>query len=426
MYLGDRFVQKENGSCSNGDQKDKNGDCHSNFLHYDEKNKIWRDEGYVQIGEDSKDADDSEQTLHTVIGGTIDPADDEITKAQEGFNANNEAEGVHFLSPKYWQANDDSYMWDMPNLRTSFYTQLSGSDTNIGGTWISGEGEFDANDEAEKVHYLSPGYWEHEANYNMPFMRTTYYDKKNSVYRQPTQLVQDADTNIGGTWISGEGEPAFDANEEAEKVHYLSPGYWEHEANYNMPFMRTTYYDKKNSVWRQPTQLVQLEEDTKDKKAKEVEEKGFADDKGVKEGDDVDAKVEKAEKPADTADTKVKAAPKEVTKVAGSGSNGSKDAPVKADEGTDAEVSKDGAAEGDNKDASADKSKQSGGNADSSKDQSDEDIKETSSAKENKAHAKKSVGEQAKDAYTPYSANAMPEKVHTLEPGVYQTRSNNL
>lgn len=63
-------------------------------------------------------------------------------------------------------------------------------------------------------------------------------------------------------------------------MNFLSPGYWENEANFNIPFMRTTFYDKKNSLWRQPIQLVQMEEG-KDKaeKEKEVEEKGFADDK---------------------------------------------------------------------------------------------------------------------------------------------------
>ena len=244
-------------------------------------------------------------------------------------------------------------------------------------------------------------------------MRTTFYDKKNSLWRQPTELTQlDApDTTIGGTWIPAEG--SFNANDEAEKVSFTSPGYWQNEANYNIPFMRTTFYDKKNSLWRQPTQLIQLdkEEEAKDKKAKEVEEKGFADDKGVKEGEAVDAKVEKAEKPAETGldkDVKsaAKAAKNKIMDKGEAGTEGSKDAPVKADEGTDGEVSKDGKDSGDNKDVAKDKSQQSGGNVDSSKEQSDSDIENTSSAKENKAHAKKAVGEAAKDVYTPYSSNA--------------------
>lgn len=77
-------------------------------------------------------------------------------------------------------------------------------------------------------------------------MRTTFYDKKNSLWRQPVELVQGPDTSIGGTWIEASGD--FDANDEAEKVSFQSPGYWQHEANYNIPFMRTTFYDKKNSV----------------------------------------------------------------------------------------------------------------------------------------------------------------------------------
>jgi hypothetical protein len=59
--------------------------------------------------------------MTTVIGGTIDPADDEITAAQEKFNANSEAEGVAFLSPGYWRNNDDTYAWGMRNMRTTFY-----------------------------------------------------------------------------------------------------------------------------------------------------------------------------------------------------------------------------------------------------------------------------------------------------------------
>lgn len=88
-------------------------------------------------------------------------------------------------------------------------------------------------------------------------------------------------------------------------------------------------------------------------------------------------------------------------------------------------MSKDGQS-GDNKDNQKDKAKQAGGNTDSSKTQSDDDIQATSSARENAAHAKKSVGSTAKDLYEGYSANGQPEKVHTLEPGVYVTRSNNL
>merc|ERR1711990_1268351 len=122
-------------------------------------------------------------------------------------------------------------------MRTTFYdkknslwrqptelTQLDAPDTSIGGTWIPAEGSFDANDEAEKVSFTSPGYWQNEANYNIPFMRTTFYDKKHSVWRQPTELVQGADTTIGGTWIEPSGN--FDANDEAEKVSFTSPGYW--------------------------------------------------------------------------------------------------------------------------------------------------------------------------------------------------------
>jgi hypothetical protein len=81
-------------SLSKWETQDKNGDLHSSFMHYDKENQLWRsplpgsyNEDYVQIaGEEDKD--DSEVVMHTVIGGTIDPADDDITAAQEGFSAN--------------------------------------------------------------------------------------------------------------------------------------------------------------------------------------------------------------------------------------------------------------------------------------------------------------------------------------------------
>jgi hypothetical protein len=84
-----------------------------------------------------------------------------------------------------------------------------------------------------------------------------------------------------------------------------------------------------------------LSEDTKDKKEKEVEEKGFADDKGVKEGDKVDSKIEKAEGakevPAETGldkDVKsaAKAASNNVKDQGTAGTDGSKDAPVASDD----------------------------------------------------------------------------------------------
>ena len=41
MYLGDRYVQKEKGSCSSDDQV-VGDECHSQFIHYDEENRLWR------------------------------------------------------------------------------------------------------------------------------------------------------------------------------------------------------------------------------------------------------------------------------------------------------------------------------------------------------------------------------------------------
>ena len=110
-------------------------------------------------------------------------------------------------------------------------------------------------------------------------------------------------------------------------------------------------------------------------------------------GEAVDEKIEKAEAPAETPAARPKPTADQLKdNFSGAGSKGSKDAPVRADyDGVDAEVSKDGQA-GDNKDNQKDKAKQSGGNTDVSKDQSDEDIQSTSSARENKAHAAKSVG----------------------------------
>jgi len=64
-----------------------------------------------------------------------------------------------------------------------------------------------------------------------------------------------------------------------------------------------------------------------------------------------------------------------------------------------------------------------GKSTDKSASADDDSIEDTASFKENKAAEKVSVGKKAKDLYEDYGANMYPEKVHTLEPGVYQARS---
>jgi hypothetical protein len=102
--------------------------------------------------------------------------------------------------------------------------------------------------------------------------------------------------------------------------------------------MRTTFYDKKHSLWRgEPMQLIQLTKDAAAKEA-EVAEKGFAEDKGVKEGEEVDKKVDGAAGKEKTTglDTTVKSAAKSASKnykdKGEAGTDGSKDAKVTADE----------------------------------------------------------------------------------------------
>lgn len=46
-----------------------------------------------------------------------------------------------------------------------------------------------------------------------------------------------------------EKEAGFDANQAAEKVHFLSPGYHEHIANNSWPNKRTTYYSQNSEPW---------------------------------------------------------------------------------------------------------------------------------------------------------------------------------
>jgi hypothetical protein len=102
--------------------------------------------------------------------------------------------------------------------------------------------------EAEGVHFLSPGFWAHKADHESPNMRTTFYAQ--------TDLEEGKYEPIGNTATALEAHPStykypaseFNANDEAEKVHFLSPGLHMHEADYNYPNMRTTFYGQMGSV----------------------------------------------------------------------------------------------------------------------------------------------------------------------------------
>jgi hypothetical protein len=52
----------------------------------------------------------------------------------------------------------------------------------------------------------------------------------------------DGDAAAEGEKSESKEESGFNANQAAEKVHFLSPGYHEAMANSNFPNMRTTYY----------------------------------------------------------------------------------------------------------------------------------------------------------------------------------------
>ena len=58
MYLGER---ESHGGCGDGTKTDINGNCHSNFMAYDDKHGLWRDEGYVQVNGILRTDDDDDE-----------------------------------------------------------------------------------------------------------------------------------------------------------------------------------------------------------------------------------------------------------------------------------------------------------------------------------------------------------------------------
>lgn len=145
------------------------------------------------------------------------------------FNANIEPEKVHTLIPGAWRklSNDKKYTLNLGEQRTAFYTQLD-SDVN-----------FNANIEPEKIHTLIPGAWRKLSNdkkyvMNLGDQRTAFY----------TQLEGD-----GENFAENKGDEAPEQYEAGppEKVSVLAATQARHH---------TTYYDKKNGLWRMPIELA--------------------------------------------------------------------------------------------------------------------------------------------------------------------------
>ena len=149
---------------------------------------------------------------HTTYYGQKNADDDELVQ----FNANIEPEKIHTLIPEAYRtvANADDYIMNLGEQRSTFYAQL---DSDV---------KFDANIAPEKIHTLIPEAYRTLANdpsypFNLGVNRSTF------------------NVQLGSE---------FDPNSEPEKVLVPQTTSASHH---------TTYYDKKNSIWRQPVELLQ-------------------------------------------------------------------------------------------------------------------------------------------------------------------------
>lgn len=113
--------------------------------------------------------------------------------------------------------------YELPN-RTTFYAQLEDEDGKANPNKVG----------AEKVSVLQTKLARHH---------TTYYDKKNNLWREPVNLAQEN--------IQVEADISNPNKVGAEKVSVLQTKLARHH---------TTYYDKKNKLWRGETTLVQSPE----------------------------------------------------------------------------------------------------------------------------------------------------------------------
>lgn len=197
-----------------------------------------------------------------------------------------EPEKVHVLEPEVYQhrANENK-----PNTRTTFYpqhhkhafAQQDEADTEevvemaaaeeqkevavAEAAPAESEGALVANPPlpTEKVSIIEPMAYENRSNYALPYMRSTFYDRKHhGASKHRVMFAQQDPVSMDGEKIAAGEEKSraaakqsvLDADLDAkraigdpsEKSSILEPDVYENRSNYALPFMRTTYYGQTN------------------------------------------------------------------------------------------------------------------------------------------------------------------------------------
>lgn len=115
----------------------------------------------------------------------------------------------------------------------------------------------------EKVSIIEPMAYERRANYALPYMRSTFYDRKHHgaskhrvMFAQQDPVAMDGEAIAEGEAASKEKAVAqvVEADlamkrkigDPSEKTSILEPDAYENRSNYALPYMRTTYYGQTN------------------------------------------------------------------------------------------------------------------------------------------------------------------------------------
>jgi len=115
----------------------------------------------------------------------------------------------------------------------------------------------------EKVSIIEPMAYENRNNYALPYMRSTFYDRKHhGASKHRVMFAQQDPVSMDGEKIAAGEEKSRDAAKQSvldadldmkraigdpsEKTSILEPDAYENRSNYALPYMRTTYYGQTN------------------------------------------------------------------------------------------------------------------------------------------------------------------------------------
>ena len=257
---------------------------------YDKQNGVWRQEQEM-AQRNSKDIANKEvrPDVYTTVWNNVDPAShwrpEKAPKGQFDSAYKHKDAGVYKVdanghivdgswSAKFAQkekkvdpispVNYDPwvYQYSKDNMtpHVQWHDREKGDEAPVHDPRYYHAHESFAQNEPEKVHTLNWEAYKNRADTNKPNTRTTFYDKKNGVYRtQPqmmAQVMEDGDAKKAEEAAedakkaakAAEGKEAQAAAirgfDPTEKVSVLEPMAYERRYNYALPFSRTTFYSQ--------------------------------------------------------------------------------------------------------------------------------------------------------------------------------------